>query len=144
MAKAQNTIQNNTFRLKKRRDFLRLQHNGVKQVMTDFILQACFSPNELPDSRFGYTASKKIGNAVARNRAKRRMRALATLNASVMRAHTDYVLIARKSILHTPFNKLVADMAAALLAVHKKLDKKPQTHLKSPSDRPSPANIKGE
>jgi ribonuclease P protein component len=107
-------------------------------------LQACFSPNELPDSRFGYTASKKIGNAVARNRAKRRMRALATLNASVMRAHTDYVLIARKSILHTPFNKLVADMAAALLAVHKKLDKKPQTHLKSPSDRPLPANIKGD
>ena len=144
MAKAQNTIQNNSFRLKKRSDFLRLQHNGVKQVMTDFILQACRCPDELPYSRFGYTASKKIGNAVARNRAKRRMRALATLNASAIWAHTDYVLIARKSILHTPFNKLVADMAAALLAVHKKLDKKPQTHLKSPSDRPSPANIKGE
>ena len=144
MAKAQNTIQHNMFRLKKRSDFLRLQHKGVKQVMADFILQACSSPNELADSRFGYTASKKIGNAVARNRAKRRMRALATLNASVMRAHTDYVLIARKSILHTPFNKLVVDMAAALLAVHKKLDKKPQTYLKSPSDRLSPANIKGE
>ena len=144
MAKAQNTIQKNMFRLKKRSDFLRLQHQGVKQVMADFILQACSSPNELADSRFGYTASKKIGNAVARNRAKRRMRALATLNASVMRAHTDYVLIARKSILHTPFNKLVVDMAAALLAAHKKLDKKPKTYLKSPSDRLSTANKKGE
>jgi|DEB0MinimDraft_10_1074344.scaffolds.fasta_scaffold146861_1 ribonuclease P protein component len=144
MAKARNTIPNKAFRLKKRSDFLRLQHKGVKQVMADFILQACPCPDELPDSRFGYTASKKIGNAVARNRAKRRMRALATLNTSVMRTHTDYVLIARKSILYAPFNKLVADMAAALLAVHKKLDKKPQTHLKSPSDRSSLANIKGE
>ena len=125
MAKARNTIQNNTFRLKNRSDFLRLQHEGVKQVMADFILQACPCPDELPDSRFGYTASKKIGNAVLRNRAKRRMRALAALNASVMQAHTDYVLIARKSILHTPFSKLVADMAVALLAVHKKLDKGP-------------------
>ena len=45
MAKARNTIQNNTFRLKNRSDFLRLQHEGVKQVMADFILQACPCPD---------------------------------------------------------------------------------------------------
>ncbi len=144
MAKARNTIENKAFRLKKRSDFLRLQHKGVKQVMADFILQACSSPNDLPEIRFGYTASKKIGNAVARNRAKRRMRALATLHASWMRAHTDYVLIARKSILLTPFNKLAGDMPAAFLAVHKKLDKRLQTRLKSPPDKPSLADIKAE
>jgi ribonuclease P protein component len=63
----------------------------------------------------GFTASRKVGNSVARNRAKRRMRAAA---ASVLPFHgrpgTDYVLIARASTPDRPFSALVADLESAL------------------------------
>ena len=67
--------------LRQRRDFLFVQHKGVRQVMTHFILQAAVKPASTASQpalsyRTGVTASKKVGNAVARNRAKRRMRAL--------------------------------------------------------------------
>jgi ribonuclease P protein component len=123
MAKAPNQITRNQRRLQKRGDFLRLQHKGVKQVMPAFIMQAGASPDKLAQIRIGFTASKKIGNAVCRNRAKRRLRALATsalLPAS--RPNTDYVLIARRSILQASFAQLEADLRSALLSVHKKLD----------------------
>ena len=67
--------------LRQRRDFLFVQQKGVRQVMTHFILQAAVKPASTASQpafcyRTGVTASKKVGNAVARNRAKRRMRAL--------------------------------------------------------------------
>ena len=127
MAKAPNQITRNQRRLQKRGDFLRLQHKGVKQVMPAFILQAGATPYQLAQIRIGFTASKKIGNAVCRNRAKRRLRALATsalLPAS--RPNTDYVLIARHSILRASFAQLEADLRSAMLSVHKKLEHPPQ------------------
>lgn len=127
MAKAPNQIVINQRRLQKRGDFLRLQHRGVKQVMPAFILQAAASPDQLPHIRIGYTASKKIGNAVCRNRAKRRLRALAALAlVSASRPNTDYVLIARHKILRAGFTQLEADLRSAMLSVHKKLDNPPQ------------------
>ena len=130
MAKAPNQITRNQRRLQKRGDFLRLQHKGMKQVMPAFILQAGASPDKLAQIRIGFTASKKIGNAVCRNRAKRRLRALATsalLPAS--RPNTDYVLIARHFILGASFAQLEADLRSAMLSVHKKLDHPPQKKL---------------
>ena len=62
MAKAHKKPLKNSLRLKKRRDFLRLQHIGVRQVMAHFILQAGKAPDPISGSRFGFTASKKIGN----------------------------------------------------------------------------------
>ena len=67
--------------LRQRRDFLFVQHKGVRQVMTHFILQAAVKPASTESQpalsyRTGVTASKKVGNAVARNRAKRRMLSL--------------------------------------------------------------------
>ena len=68
--------------------------------------------------RVGFTASRKVGNAVIRNRAKRRMRAAA---ASVLpalgRPGTDYVLIARAGTVDRPFAELIADLEAALRRV---------------------------
>jgi len=65
--------------------------------------------------RLGITASKKVGNAVARNRARRRLRAVAR---EVLPAHGtpgyDYVLIARASTALRPFAALADDLVGAL------------------------------
>lgn len=66
-------------------------------------------------ARIGYTVSRKVGNAVNRNRAKRRLRAVA---GQVMTKHartgTDFVIIGRAATLSRPFEKLVADLQTAL------------------------------
>jgi ribonuclease P protein component len=65
--------------------------------------------------RVGFTASRKVGNAVVRNRAKRRLRAAA---AQVLpeqgRPGSDYVLIARAGTTDRPFSELIADLERAL------------------------------
>lgn len=71
--------------------------------------------------RVGYTASKRVGNAVKRNRAKRRLRAAA---AEVLgrdgRKGTDYVLIARLTTPSRPYRELVGDLAGALRQVDRR------------------------
>jgi ribonuclease P protein component len=65
--------------------------------------------------RLGITASRKVGNAVARNRARRRLREAArlVLPTNAAPGH-DYVLIGRAATLERPFGMLVADMQSAL------------------------------
>ena len=115
--------------LRKRQDFLFVQHKGVRQVMTHFILQAAVKPastaSQLAFSfRTGVTASKKVGNAVARNRAKRRMRALfRKLECDHAPFGTDYVLVARHSLVQATWTELVADFSIAAKRIHKKLIK---------------------
>ncbi len=73
--------------------------------------------------RIGFTASKKIGNAVVRNRAKRRLRAAASQLLPLLgRGGHDYVLVARGSAVARPFAALLTDITSALKAAHKKLD----------------------
>ena len=80
--------------------------------------------------RLGFTASKKIGNAVARNRAKRRLRAAAyALLPLSGRAGHDYVLVARAGILVRDFAALKDDIAEAARTAHRKLDA--QVHRKT-------------
>ena len=73
--------------------------------------------------RVGFTASRKIGNAVARNRAKRRLRAAASAQLPLLgRPGHDYVLVARASALSRDYAALLADLAEAIGAAHRKLD----------------------
>lgn len=69
---------------------------------------------ELP-LRVGFTCSRKVGNAVARNRAKRRLRALAEdlLPRHAAPGH-DYVLIGRQTTVTRPFDELRQDLVTAL------------------------------
>ena len=68
--------------------------------------------------RVGFTASRKVGNAVIRNRAKRRLRAAAArVLPQAGRPRTDYVLIARAGTARRPFASLIADLEAALRRV---------------------------
>jgi ribonuclease P protein component len=70
--------------------------------------------------RFGVTATKKVGNAVARNRAKRRLRALAReVLPEGGRPGWDYVLVARPDSTATlPYDDLRRDLARMLARIH--------------------------
>jgi ribonuclease P protein component len=71
----------------------------------------------------GFTASRKIGNAVVRNRAKRRLRAAAAQLLPLLgRSGHDYVLVARATAVARPFAALLSDITQALNAAHRKLD----------------------
>jgi ribonuclease P protein component len=111
--------------LKKRADFLRAAR-GIRRVEGAVTLETCPTPEPeaLPGRlRIGFTASKKIGNAVARNRAKRRLRAAAKQVLPLLgRVGHDYVLVARGTCVARPFPALLSDITTALKAAHKKLD----------------------
>lgn len=98
-------------RLRKRADFLRVYENGKRfegRFMTVFILPANSGVH-----RLGITATKKaIGNAVERNRAKRLLREafrLSRAELDVVETKFDWVLNARRSLLHTKLEKPLAE-----------------------------------
>ena len=111
-------------RIKTRADFLKAQ-KGQRKVFKTVTLEACPSPATAADSAFrvGFTATKKIGGAVERNRAKRRLRAAAAATLPLLgRTGHDYVLVARADTLTCGFEQLVRDLSAALGAVHKRTE----------------------
>ena len=105
--------------LTKRGEFLaaaRARHTGTR----GFVIQARPRGDSETTIRVGFTCSKKVGNAVARNRAKRRLRALAqSVLPNKAKEGWDYVLIGRAE--HTakrPFEKMEADLHRALEKLH--------------------------
>jgi ribonuclease P protein component len=69
--------------------------------------------------RVGFTVTKKVGDAVRRNRAKRRLREVARAVLPLYGVGgTDYVLIGRDGTLTRPFADLIADLKTALRKVH--------------------------
>ena len=112
--------------LKKRADFLRAA-KGVRRVEGAVTLETCKTPpGAAPenDLRVGFTASRKVGNAVARNRAKRRLRAAASQLLPLLgRGGHDYVLVARANTGTRAFDALLADVRTALKAAHRGLDR---------------------
>jgi ribonuclease P protein component len=117
-------------RLRVRADFLRAQ-KGVRRTSQGITLEACPTPPAClaPKTlRVGFTASKKIGGAVVRNRAKRRLRAAAAAVRPLSgRPGTDYVLVARRDTVTRPFESLVADLVGVLSAAHLKLGRAGET-----------------
>ena len=106
--------------LRKRADFLAAA-KGRRQGMPGFLLQAR-ARGDQDGPRIGYTCSKKLGNAVMRNRAKRRLRALAReVLPARARAGWDYVLVGRPdATVSRDFAAMLAELAAALDKVHGK------------------------
>jgi ribonuclease P protein component len=109
--------------LRLRADFLRAA-SAARQAAQGFLLQARARGDGSPDVRVGFTCSKKLGNAVARNRAKRRLREIArAVLPGLARPGWDYVLVGRPKITaDRAFDLLLADLTHALGQVH---DKKP-------------------
>ena len=109
-------------RLKVRSDFLRIAADRRNWAAPGLVLQVSETPKNIYDRdtiRIGYTASRKVGNSVKRNRARRRLRNVVekvmTINASRGKA---FVIIARKNTIRRPFSDLIIDLETAL----KKLD----------------------
>jgi len=113
-------------RLKQRRDFLRVAAARRKAVTAGFILQAAPNPAVRhvppgavpPVPRLGFTCSRKVGNAVVRNRARRRLRAAADqVFPAEARPGWDYVLIGRQETNAQGFARLLDDLRKALRRV---------------------------
>ena len=105
--------------LRQRADFLKAA-SARRQSAGSFMLQARARGDDLAP-RVGFTASKKIGNAVARNRAKRRLRAAVhEVLRPMAQPGWDYVLVARPDSTNArPFADLIADLRRAVLAIHR-------------------------
>jgi ribonuclease P protein component len=103
-----------------RKDFLAVAR-ARKVVAPGLVLQMRAREDAEAPARVGYTASKKVGNAVARNRARRRLRAAVNdvLARRALPGH-DYVLIARASTAGRPYDALLADLDGALDRIERK------------------------
>jgi ribonuclease P protein component len=113
--------------IKRRAHFLRVR-GGARHACASFALEAKPRPLDEPPlgesghlPRFGFTVTKKLGNAVVRNRIKRRLRDAVRHSASpYMLPDHDYVLIARDAALRRTFAELVSDLDTALQRVQAK------------------------
>lgn len=120
--------------LKIRADFLAAAR-GVKAVTPSMIVQARARRDGSAACRVGFTCSRKVGGAVTRNRAKRRLRAAARASlAQLGRPGWDYVLIGRAgATVARPFAMLEADLRQAIALCHRRGD--PQGQAPHASDR---------
>jgi len=100
-------------RLKQRADFLAAA-KGAKVPAGAFVLQAR-ARGDVAAARVGFTVSKKVGNAVERNRVRRRLREIVRRNAALLGENGhDYVLIGRRAALDMPFERINTEFLGAL------------------------------
>ena len=96
--------------------------SGLSYRADFFVALAGF--NKIENYRVGFTASKRVGNAVFRNRCKRRMRAMARqLLPSLGFVGVDYVFIAKKSLVTANWNDFVEQAEKAIQNLNKKIEK---------------------
>lgn len=134
--------------LRKRREFVAMR-NGVRQHRDGFLLQmrardgvvnaggSTHSQHQDANQgelrqcgiRVGYTVTKKVGNAVIRNRIKRRMReAVRRVLPSQGKPDHDYVLIGKRAALNMEFNTIITELGSALKSVHHKSTRPGKQH----------------
>jgi ribonuclease P protein component len=106
-------------RLKRRGEFVAVAATQRRWVTPAFVLQAGPRPGAAgPELGLGFTASRRVGNAVARNRARRRLaEAARRVLPGAAEPGYNYVLVARPVVLTCPFDRLLSDLATAFARV---------------------------
>jgi ribonuclease P protein component len=99
------------YRVREDRRFREIRQRGRSTASELLVL--CVLANDLPYSRFGFAVNSRIGNAVMRNRIKRRLREIMRLRRADIRPGCDIILIARKPIRSADYHQL--DTACARL-----------------------------
>ena len=125
-------------RLRRRSEFLDASR-GLRSHVPAFSLQAVrrADPGE---ARFGFTVTKKTGNAVERARMRRRLKEALRIGQGLpVREGHDYVFVVRRDALSTPFAELSTQVGRALAEIGAKLDRKLQEPKKSTEPQPMKA-----
>ena len=114
---------NRLMRILKRSEYLRVKQRGTSVAKSGLVIQAAPVANSSSylHPRVGFTVSKRVGNAVKRNRARRRLKSIASdvLPKEGFQAW-DYVFIGRLVTLDRPYDLLLEDARAALRKIHQK------------------------
>lgn len=110
-------------RIRQRADFLAAA-GGAKANAPAFVLQARRRDDSGP-VRIGFTVSRKVGNAVERNRVRRRLREMVRLSAAEtgMRPACDYVVIGRRAALQRDFEAMRQDLHTALRRIERDIER---------------------
>lgn len=108
------------YRVRQNKRFQEIRRTG--RSYTNELLVLCVLPNQLPYSRFGFSVSSRIGNAVVRNRIKRQLREAIRLRMDSIKPGWDLVFIARNPIRSADYHQMDAACARLLRRAHLLLD----------------------
>jgi ribonuclease P protein component len=108
------------YRVRENKRFQEIRRTG--RSYTNELLVLCVLPNDLPYSRFGFSVSSRIGNAVTRNRIKRRLREAVRLRMDQIVKGWDAVFIARNPIRSADYHAMDAACARLLRRAHLLID----------------------
>ena len=101
--------------IKSRKDFLKISTKGISSPQVGLVLQTIANDDGNNNIRVGITATKKIGNAVIRNKCKRKLRVVANdILLDYAKENNDYVLVARASTYDREIQLLKNDLIKAL------------------------------
>jgi len=134
MNKAEQPKKSPPARLRRRSEFLRVAASGFSRSSRAFKLQMALREEAADEPRFGVTVTKRVANAVGRNRIRRRLKeALRVSGALAAPKGRDYVIVARREALIARFADLEAQMAHAFGRLSRE---RPKTHPDQASKEP--------
>lgn len=94
-------------RLKKSKDFKKVYNRGKSLATYNLVLY--YYPNRTDTNRLGFSISTKVGNAVVRNKIRRRLREIIRLKENLKRGY-DLIIIARKPVVNLDYKGLERDV----------------------------------